>query len=328
MLGDGCSGAGVRLRRSALALRAVGDEFPKLLPVAEELDAAATAIDQGLRTEGFARFDVLLQVPGPRGFKVPVPRRERARLKVLRGQTDLARNALGRVEGLSWLGSVGPDRARDVIAVASGDPQLAFDISTLAPRACPLRDAALAEAGLALVQIARQVELLSGLLAFLGICEDDCKVGKIQDCNATEVTFAPFGDKDTDSADFKEALLVLDLLGDLLPDKALSPGASDLIDEIVKQLASLKANRDKLTKNQVGYAVFVRLTYEECVEGLCGNYWKERTKVVEIAPPIGKKKHELGEGWKQSVIEDLGKNAQATAAQLREFRSLAERQCP
>lgn len=327
MIGDGCSGASRRLTRAALPLRAVGEAFPDLVRVADELDAAATALDQGLPVEGFTEFDELLQVPTARDLKFPVPQDQRGNLSLLRDLGNDARNALGRFEGATWLAAVGPDRARDVVAVATGDPQVAFDVATLAPRACFLGDVALADAGLALIGVAHQLEILTGLLAFLGLCTDDCTKGATRNCTATDVTFAPFGDSDTDSADFKNALNFLKVLGYALPGKVLSPGGKGLIKEIVKQLDDLKKKVDKLKKDLDGYAVFVRLTYEECVDGLCGTYWKEKTKVVEIAPPAGKK-HQIGKGWKQSVIDKLGQDEQETARQLKQFRDLAEAQCP
>jgi len=60
---------------------------------------------------------------------------------------------------------------------------------------------------------------------------------------------------------------------------------------------------------------------------MCGNHWVSKTKVVRIDPPAGKK-HQLGKGWKASVIEDIGKNETKTDAQMYEFKSLAENQCP
>jgi len=327
MIGDGSSAVPLRLRKAARALRSEGESSAKLNAVADELESAANALDAGLAVPHLTEFSKILQMPISGNFYARIPTQHLSEWRLMHNNVSQVRESLARFSGAAWLASVGPTRAETLTVLLTGDQRLASDLAVLSTRAAAMAESALLDAGVALMGVSRLMYAPFGvMLAAFGICDDDCVLGQTQDCTASEVTFAPYGDSDTDSADFDHALAFLKILS-YTPKVPLSPGGGSMIREIVKGLRKLKEASDKLAKDLDGYSVFVRLTYQECVSGYCGTYWSDKSKVVEVPPPPGKK-HSLGKGWKQSVIDNLGQDDAATAAQMAEFQKLAQKSCP
>lgn len=327
LLADPCLPTHLRLSRAAQEARAVGEFLPMMLRAAADLDAAAGALRRGEASPRLEDLSRVFKIPVSRAFLSALPEELRPEWRLLDTQIARFQEAMGRFVGATWLDAGGVSRAGEIGGFARGEG-VAADLRLIAPMACRIADAALIEAGLLLLGMARQLEVLIVPVLFaLSFCSDACSLGDTQNCTATDVVFVPNGREATDAEDFKDAVNFLNVLSWTIPGKYLSPGGKSLIREITSGLKDIKDAVDKNLVRLNGYSVFVRLEYEECVSGLCGNYWRKTTTTIEVAPPAGKK-HQIGPGWRASVIERLGENERETAEQLREFQRLAERQCP
>ncbi|HUF60914.1 MAG TPA: hypothetical protein VMN36_02460 [Verrucomicrobiales bacterium] len=328
LIGATCTPLHLRLERTALAAFAVSTDLPKLAPAGAEFSAAAEALRQGRPSPSLDTLAAVLQIPVSKKFLTAIPIELRDDWRLLDSQLRLFNESMDRFRAATWIDALGPTRSADLIRFVRGD-SVASAVAGLAPSACRIAGAALLDGGVLLLGAAEQLTLLMEpvILSLLGFCEDACTLGDTRNCEATDVVFAPKGRDSTDEADFQNSIRFLTVFSYAIPGKYLSPGGKTLIREITAGLAKIKDAKDKQLAQLGGYSVFVRLEFEECVSGLCGNYWKKKSRVVEIDPPPGKQ-NTIGTGWQKSLIEGLGNDERATARQLEEFKSLAERQCP
>ncbi len=328
LIGAACTPLHLRLERTAQAAFSVSADVPKLGPVAAEFSAAAEALRQGRPSPSLNTLGDVLQIPVSRKFLAAIPTELRDDWRLLDAQLRQFNDFMDRFRAATWIDALGPTRSADLIRFVRGDA-VASAVAGFAPSACRIADAALLEGGVLLLGAAQQLTVLMEpvILALLGFCEDACTLGETRNCAATDVVFAPKGRDSTDAADFQNSIRFLTVFSYAIPGKYLSPGGKTLIREITGGLQKIKDAKDKELVQLGGYSVFVRIEFEECVSGLCGNYWKKKSRVVEIDPPPGKQ-NTLGTGWRRSLIENLGQDERATARQLEEFQSLAETQCP
>jgi len=329
-LGDCGSDLGQRLRRSSRIAAAAAENVPRLKPVAGELMAAAEALHEAVPPPRMKAFRNLLQLPADKTFVAALPEENRDEWRALNDGIVETREHLTRFTAAGWARGRGPAALRVHALRLRGDRLLGEDAALLAANASRLADAELMLAGVALMGVSRNLARLAEIIVPLFIvCDssDACTLGHLQDCEAGDLYFPPYEDGPGDADDFEDALTLLKGAGWLLPAKYLTPGGKKMIKEIAERLEEIKKRTDKKKIGLRGYGVYMVLNYQECVDGWCGNYWDDKAKVVKLDPPAGKK-HLTGDGWKASVIEDLGKDEAATERQMREFKRLAEDQCP
>jgi hypothetical protein len=327
----GFCGHGYIPQRLFLAARKVNrasEHLEKLKLISDELNAAAKAYTNGDYPPKLDRLSSFLKVPISKEFLEKMPSEHRDEWRLLNDNLKDARTHFEMFRSAWWTAYRGPSAVKTVVLRLRGDDILGDDISLLAMHSTRIQDAELMYAGFSLLSVARHLDNLIGIiLPLISICEDDCKLGKFRGCEAGDVYFPPYQDSPQDTNDTDNAINILAGAGWVLPGKYLTPGGKGMIKKIAGMLKKLKKRIDKKKIDLEGYGVYVVLNYEECVDGMCGNYWKSKKKVVKIDPPPGKK-HQLGKGWKAKVIEELGQDESKTKAQMKEFKSLAEQQCP
>ncbi len=319
-----------RLYLAADKANQASEHMAKLKPISDELNAAAEANAKGDYPPKIERLSAFLKVPYSKEFLKKIPDEYRDEWRLLNYQLKEAKTHLEMFRSAGWAAYRGPSAAKTIALRLRGDEILGDDISLLTTNSTRIEDAELMYAGFALLSVARHLDNLIGIiLPILFICdsEDACNLGSFRGCEAGDVYFPPYQDSPQDTKDADDAINILAGAGWLLPGKYLEPGGKAMIKKIASMLKKLKKLTDKKKIALEGYGVYIVLNYEECVDGMCGNHWVSKTKVVRIDPPAGKK-HQLGKGWKASVIEDIGKNETKTDAQMYEFKSLAENQCP
>jgi len=319
-----------RLRRSARIAEKGSSHVPKLGPVASELFEAAEAIETADDPPRLNHLQNLLKLPVAKEFVAGIPEDSLDHWHHLNGEIAAVKTHMKIFRSASWARVRGPEALMTWARRLRGDEDLAEDCALLAVNSARLADAELMLAGMSLLTVSRLLSrLMEVLIPLFFICDssDACELGGFTNCEAGDMFFPPYQDSPADVEDADDAIDLLKGAGWLLPAKYLTPGGKKMIKEIADMLKKIKNRVDKKKIRLEGYGVYVVLKYEECVDGMCGNYWAERTKVVKIDPPAGKK-HQLGKGWKASAIEDLGKNKADTDRQMRQFKQLAEASCP
>lgn len=330
-IGNCTSAINFRLRRAAAEAQAGAEKVPKLKPIAAELFAAAEALETATSPPRLTRLTELLKLPVSKEFLKAIPKEHSEEWRLLNNEIASTRAHLQMFTAAGWASIKGPNATRMMALRLRGDEQLGEDAALLAVNAARVAESELMMAGFALLGVSRYLgRLVEAIIPFLFICDssDLCELGNFDSCEAGDMFFPPFEDSPEDVEDVDTALDLLNAAGWLLPGKYLTPGGKKMIKEIAGMLKKLKARVDKKKIDLQGYGVYAVLTYRECVDGMCGNYWEEKTKVVKLDPPQGKGHQLGGKGWKASVIEDLGKNDAATSRQMREFKRLAEADCP
>ena len=330
MIGSyGCNSIPQRLSLAAGKANLASGHMEKLKPISGELNAVAEAYVKGDYPPKMERLSAFLKVPYSKEFLKKVPDEYRDEWRALNHQLKKAKTHLEMFRSASWAAYRGPSAAKTIVLRLRGDEILGDDISLLTMNSTRIADVELMYAGFTLLSVARNLDNLIGIiLPLLFICdsEDACTLGSFRGCEAGDVYFPPYQDSPQDTKDADDAIKILAGAGWLLPGKYLEPGGKAMIKKIASMLKKLKKLTDKKKIGLEGYGVYIVLNYEECVDGMCGNHWVSKTKVVRVDPPAGKK-HQLGKGWKASIIEDLGNNEAKTKAQMQEFKSLAENQC-
>lgn len=318
-----------RLHLAAIQIGRIAGNDAQLKGVAEEFRLAAVSIDSDTPPSRFHLTGQLLKVPVSKEFLKRLPREALADWKSLEIKLARLEDAFARLSGYLWMQRQGPTRVYVFTSLAGFNERVGFDSGILAGQAYRLADAALLDAGVAMLGLATQVEPLIGHVAMaMSLCGNDCKIPSTKDCKASDVIIVPYGTTAEDQQDFEQATAILKAAGWIIPGKYLSPGGKKMMREAIEQLKKVKKAADKIISTiGDGYSVFVVLEYKECTEGRCGNYWKTKSKLVELDPPPGKKEPG-GDGWSAALINNLGDNEAQTEAQLQEFKDLAEAECP
>lgn len=329
-LGNCGSSLPFRLRRSARIAEKGSSQVPKLAPVASELFEVAESIENAGAPPRLNHLQNLLKLPAAKEFVAAIPEDSLDHWRHLNGEVAAVKTHMKMFRSASWARVRGPEAFMTWARRLRGDEDLAEDCALLAVNSTRLADAELMLAGMSLLTVSRLLSrMMEIILPLFLVCDDSdaCKLGAFNNCEAGDIFFPPYQDSPSDVEDADDAIDLLKGAGWLLPAKYLTPGGKKMIKEIADMLKKIKKRVDKKKIRLEGYGVYVVLKYEECVGGMCGNHWAEKTKVVKIDPPAGKK-HQLGKGWKASVVEDLGKNKANTERQMRQFKQLAEASCP